>query len=175
MTLSILTEHRRSVLRVCIGLQSGIIGVMKAIPTQYALGARIEGVDLGQSLSTITRDQLIEWLGQYGVLHFPDQDLTPRQLRDFSAQFGELEINVANAHQEAGLPEVMTLSNIVVDGKPIGLSDAGQDWHTDMSYSRHDRVRQCAVCAPESRRCAMAWRLGSTEFSNMHAAYEGLA
>ena len=26
--------------------------------------------------------------------------------------------------------------NIVEDGKPIGLADAGQDWHTDMSYSR---------------------------------------
>ena len=30
----------------------------------------------------------------------------------------------------------MMLSNIVENGKPIGLADAGQDWHTDMSYSK---------------------------------------
>jgi taurine dioxygenase len=30
----------------------------------------------------------------------------------------------------------MTLSNIVENGRPLGLADAGQDWHTDMSYSR---------------------------------------
>ena len=33
-------------------------------------------------------------------------------------------------------PEVMLLSNIVIDGKAIGPSDAGQGWHTDMSYSK---------------------------------------
>jgi alpha-ketoglutarate-dependent taurine dioxygenase len=58
-------------------------------------------------------------------------------LRDFAARFGELEINVASGpYQEPGIPEVMTLSNIVENGKPIGLADAGQDWHTDMSYSK---------------------------------------
>ena len=28
---------------------------------------------------------------------------------------------------EPGLPEVMILSNMVENGKPVGLSDAGQD------------------------------------------------
>lgn len=172
MTRPILTERGQCVLRVCTGRPSGIITGMKAIPTQHALGARIEGIDLGQPLTIDSRDQLIEWLGQYGVLHFPDQDLTPRHLRDFSAQFGELEINVANAYQEAGLPEVMTLSNIVVDGKPIGLSDAGQDWHTDMSYSRMIAFTNVLYALKVPVRDGVA--LGATEFSNMHAAYEGL-
>ena len=44
-------------------------------------------------------------------------------------------LDVIGAHQEPGLPEVMTLSNVVQDGKGIGLADAGQGWHTDMSYS----------------------------------------
>ena len=29
----------------------------------------------------------------------------------------------------------MHLSNIIEDGRAIGLNDAGQAWHTDMSYS----------------------------------------
>ncbi len=39
------------------------------------------------------------------------------------------------AYCEPDVPEVMLLSNILKDGKPIGLADAGQDWHTDMSYN----------------------------------------
>ena len=33
------------------------------------------------------------------------------------------------------MPEVGILSNIIENGQPIGLADAGQDWHTDMSYN----------------------------------------
>jgi taurine dioxygenase len=31
---------------------------------------------------------------------------------------------------------MMILSNMRKDGKQIGANDAGQGWHTDMSYSR---------------------------------------
>lgn len=33
------------------------------------------------------------------------------------------------------MPEVGILSNIIENGEPIGITDAGQDWHTDMSYN----------------------------------------
>jgi len=145
---------------------------MQVTPTGQTLGASVQGIDLGQTLSAERRDQLISLLGQHGVLHFPDQDLTPRQLRDFSAHFGELEVNVAGAYQEAGLPEVMTLSNIVVDGKPIGLSDAGQSWHTDMSYSRMIAFTNILYGLKIPVRDGVA--LGCTEFCNMHAAYDEL-
>ena len=105
-------------------------------PTGETLGATVEGLDLSKPLPAGTLAAMLRALGEYGVLRFPSQDLDARELRDFSAGLGELEVNVANVHQEAGLPEVMTLSNMLVDGKPIGLADAGQDWHTDMSYSR---------------------------------------
>ena len=100
------------------------------------MGARIHGLDLSQHQSDETIEAIVQALGHYGVLSFPLQKLTPVQQRDFAARFGELEINVANAYQEPGIPQMMILSNIVENGKPIGISDAGQDWHTDMSYSR---------------------------------------
>lgn len=145
---------------------------MKVTPTQQTLGARIDGIDLAQPLGEADRDEIIRHLGAYGVLQFPDQTLSSLQLRDFSANFGALEINVANAYQEPGLPEVMTLSNIVVDGKPIGLADAGQDWHTDMSYSRMIAFTNILYGIEIPVRDGVP--LGSTEFSNMHAAYDGL-
>ena len=145
---------------------------MKAIPSGQTLGASVEGIDLGQPLTTAQRDEIIQLAGRHGVLNFPEQNLTPRQLRDFSANFGALEVNVANAYQDASLPEVMTLSNIVEDGKPIGLSDAGQDWHTDMSYSSMIAFANILYGIEIPHRDGQP--LGNTEFCNMHAAYDEL-
>jgi taurine dioxygenase len=111
-------------------------------------------------------------LGEHGVVRFPNQRLSARELANFSARFGKLEINVANAYQEPGIPEVMILSNIVVDGKPIGLTDAGQSWHTDMSYSGTVAFANVLYGIEIPRRNGVS--LGATEFCNMHAAYEGL-
>ena len=145
---------------------------LQIIPGTATLGARVEGLDLAQPLSDATLATLIEALGRHGVLKYPRQTLTARQLRDFSARFGELEVNVANAYQEPGLPEVMILSNMVKDGKPVGLSDAGQDWHTDMSYSRMIAFTNVLYGITIPRRDGKS--LGNTEFCNMHAAYEAL-
>jgi taurine dioxygenase len=146
---------------------------MQLIPTGRTLGARIEGLDLAKPLDEREVEGIIQALGRYGVVSFPRQRLTAREHRDFAARFGELEINVASgAYQEPGLPEVMILSNIVKDGRPIGLADAGQDWHTDMSYSRTIAFANVLYALQVPRRNGTV--LGATEFSSMHAAYEGL-
>ena len=145
---------------------------MKVVPSGESLGATIEGLDLSALLAAGAFDEVVRALGQYSVIRFPHQTLTGRNLKDFSAQFGTLEVNVANAYQEPGIPEVMILSNIVENGKPIGLADAGQDWHTDMSYSRTIAFANVLYAIKVPRRDGKT--LGSTAFCNMHAAYEGL-
>jgi alpha-ketoglutarate-dependent taurine dioxygenase len=145
---------------------------MKVIPTGQVLGATIEGLDLSVSLEEREVESIIQALGRHGVVRFPRQQLTARQQKDFAARFGELEINVAGSFQEPGIPEVMTLSNIVRDGKPIGMADAGQDWHTDMSYSTMIAFANVLYALEVPMRNGKA--LGATEFSSMHAAYEGL-
>jgi taurine dioxygenase len=145
---------------------------VQLIPTGKTLGASVEGLDLSASLQPGSLDTVMQALGRYGVLRFPRQTLTAAQLKAFSAQLGELEINVANAFQEPGIPEVMILSNIVEDGKPIGLADAGQDWHTDMSYSRQIAFANVLYGIKIPRRDGKP--LGNTQFCNMHAAYDDL-
>ncbi|HMH19033.1 MAG TPA: TauD/TfdA family dioxygenase [Burkholderiales bacterium] len=145
---------------------------MKVTGSGETLGATIEGLDLARRLSANAFDTVLRALGDYGVIRFPRQRLTTRQLADFSARFGKLEINVANAFQEPGIPEVMILSNIVENGKPIGMADAGQDWHTDMSYSKDIAFANVLYGIEIPVRDGKP--LGSTEFSNMHAAYDGL-
>jgi taurine dioxygenase len=146
---------------------------MKVIPSGQSLGATIADVDLSRKFSPGEKDGVMKNLGRYGVLRFPKQQLTARQLRDFAGQLGDLEINVASGpYQAPGVPEVMTLSNIVENGKPIGLADAGQGWHTDMSYSRSIAFANVLYGIRIPRRNGKA--LGATQFSSMHAAYDGL-
>src|SRR6266496_5681717 len=146
--------------------------MMKVIGSGQSLGATIEGLDLAKPLSQEEVEAVLRVLGRHGVVRFPRQKLTGRQLADFSARFGKLEINVANAYQEPGIPEVMILSNIVENGRPIGLADAGQDWHTDMSYSRMIAFANVLYGIKIPRRNGEP--LGATQFSNMQAAYADL-
>src|ERR1044071_6128651 len=147
---------------------------MKVIPSGEALGARIEGLVLARPLSKAEPDGVLGALGKHGVIRFPRQTLTGRQLADFSAQLGDLEINVGSkGYQEPGVPEVMILSNIVENGRPIGLADAGQGWHTDMSYSRMIAFANVLYGIKIPKRNGQA--LGATQFSNVRGACGDLA
>ncbi|HTD91185.1 MAG TPA: TauD/TfdA family dioxygenase [Burkholderiales bacterium] len=146
--------------------------MVEIIPSGKILGATVAGLDLAQRLNDADFTAVRNALGAHGVLRFPKQQLTAQQLVDFSARFGRLEINVANSYQEPGLPQIMILSNIVENGKPIGLSDAGQSWHTDMSYSKIIAFANVLYGIRIPRRNGKT--LGNTEFCSMHAAYDGL-
>ena len=107
--------------------------MLDIVPTGETLGATVEGVDLNDDLDRRTFAEILRALGRYGVVRFPRQSLAPARQMAFSERFGSLEINVAGAFQEPGLPEIMILSNMKDErGRPLGARDAGQDWHTDM-------------------------------------------
>jgi alpha-ketoglutarate-dependent taurine dioxygenase len=146
--------------------------MLNIIPTGETLGATVAGIDLAQPLDRRGFADVLAALGRYGVLRFPRQTLTAVQQMAFSARFGALEINVAGAYQEPGHPEVMILSNIVENGVPIGALDAGQDWHTDMSYSATIAFANVLYALKVPHRDGKP--LGGTEFANMRAAYADL-
>jgi taurine dioxygenase len=141
-------------------------------PTGKVLGATVHGLDLSRPLDERSFARVLSALGEHGVLCFPGQTLEAASLKDFAGRFGTLEINVANSFQEPGHPEVMILSNMVEDGRPIGLADAGQDWHTDMSYSKEIAFANVLYALKVPRRDGRP--LGNTEFASMVAAYDDL-
>jgi taurine dioxygenase len=145
---------------------------MRIEPTGQVLGARITGIDLAESVSSEDFKRILRALGEHGVLCFPKQRIETEDLVRFGKMFGELEVNVANLFHEPGHPEVMVLSNMTRDGKPVGLGDAGQGWHTDMSYSRDVALANVLYAIKVPRRDGRP--LGDTQFRNMHAAYEDL-
>jgi alpha-ketoglutarate-dependent taurine dioxygenase len=145
---------------------------MNIRPSGKAFGATIEGIDLARPLSDGDFKQILRALGEHGVLCFPKQQLATDDFMRFGRLFGELEINVANQFHEPGFPEVMVLSNMTADGKPIGLGDAGQGWHTDMSYSKEVALANVLYAIKVPKRDDRP--LGDTQFRNMHRAYDDL-
>ena len=145
---------------------------MKIRPGGGALGARIDDIDLARPISEDDFRRILRALGAHGVLCFPGQRIDTQHLAAFGRMFGELEINVANQFHEPGFPEVMVLSNMTAHGKPIGLADAGQGWHTDMSYSTEIALANVLYALKVPMREGRP--LGETQFRNMHAAYADL-
>lgn len=141
------------------------------IAKAHPLGATVYDMDLSKSLSNESFSQILQALGQYGVLCFPNQQIDAKNLRDFSAHFGSLQVGVSNAF-EPGYPEVSVLSNILVNGELIGLPDAGQDWHTDMSYNSTIGFLNVLYAIKIPTRDGRP--IGDTLFANMHAAFDDL-
>jgi taurine dioxygenase len=146
---------------------------MNIIPSGQTLGARVEDIDLAHPLSDGEFRTLLRALGQHGVLCFPNQTFDTPAFAAFARRFGDLEVNVANLFHEPDFPDVMILSNQVrPDGKPVGLNDAGQGWHTDMSYSRE--IALANVLHAQAVPMRNGKSVGETQFRNMHAAYDEL-
>jgi taurine dioxygenase len=143
---------------------------MKLAPNMTSMGVRIDDIDLSKYLSQPQFATVLSALGKYAVVWFPNQALDARALKAFSDRFGSLQGSPTGAYCEPDVPEVMLLSNIVEDGKKIGLADAGQDWHTDMSYNALVGFTNVLYGIKIPRRNGKP--LGDTVFAGMHAAYD---
>lgn len=131
------------------------------------MGAEILGVDLN-ALDEAEFAAISDAFLAHQVIAVRDQNLSPAGQIAFSRRFGALEDQL-NAHYTVpGHPEVLVLSNDMKDGKPIGLIDGGDFWHSDSSHRDLPSMATilCAVKNPSQG--------GDTEFADMAAAYEAL-
>ncbi len=143
-------------------------------PTGAILGATVRGVDLSQPLTESDFGRILNALGEHGVLRFPEQDLNIGDVQRFSLRFGDIQGASAQDPDKTTDPlaNVGVLSNIKENGAYIGSPDAGQDWHTDMSYRDVRGFVNVLYGIRIPRRDGKA--LGGTEFSNMYAVYDAL-
>jgi taurine dioxygenase len=132
------------------------------------LGAEILGLDLNRPLSQRAFQRIHTAHLEHHLLVFRDQRITPRQQVDFSRRFGPLQIHVLRNFQLPSNPEVLIISNIIEDGKPIGLGDAGHFWHSDLSYKETPSLGSM-LHAQE-----LPAEGGDTLFANMHLAWDTL-
>ena len=101
-----------------------------------SMGAEIVGVDLN-TLDDDAFGRIHDAFLTHQVIVVRDQNLTPQGQLAFSRRFGALEDQL-NAHYTVpDFPEVLVLSNDMKDGRPVGLIDGGDFWHSDSSHRDH--------------------------------------
>jgi taurine dioxygenase len=137
-------------------------------PIEGPLGAEITGLDLQLPVSDQDLARIRAALVKHGLLVFREQRITPQQHVAFSRRFGPLQVHVLNRFHLQGYPEILIVSNVVQDGQPIGLVDAGADWHSDLSYMPKPSLGSL-LHAQE-----LPAEQGDTSFANMFLAYETL-
>jgi len=132
------------------------------------LGAEVFGLDLTRPVPDAEFKRLHRAHLDHHVLVFRDQRITPQQQVDFSRRFGPLQIHVLRQFQLAGHPEVLIVSNIMENGQPTGLGDAGYYWHSDLSYKAQPSLGSM-LHAQE-----LPAEGGDTLFADQHLAYAAL-
>ena len=144
---------------------------MEVVAIGEALGAEVRGADLTRLDDAAFAKIRAAWL-EHLVLRFRGQRLSDPELLALSRRFGELDPPGPNPYGTpflAQFPEINVISNVKVEGKPIGnLGDGEASWHCDMTY----------VDAPPRAALLHALELpasgGDTFWSNMYRAYETL-
>ena len=136
-------------------------------PLGDALGAEVIGLDLTEPLPSKDFTRLHRAHLEHHVLVFRDQRITPAQQVAFSERWGPLQRHVLHQFALPEQPEVLIVSNIVENGKPIGLGDAGVFWHSDLYKDK-----------PSLGSFLHAQELpaegGDTLFANQHTAWDEL-
>jgi len=126
MVLSVESEVAR-------GIRAETIDV---ISTGAALGAEVRGVDL-KNLDVLQFEALKHAWHENQVILVRGQTLSDHDLIAFSRRFGDLDwapVQETGRRFVEGLPEIYIVSNVTVNGQPIGSLGAGEAvWHTDMS------------------------------------------
>jgi len=146
-------------------------------PLSPACGAEISGVDLTRPLSPGTVAAIKEAWGKHLVLVFRGQTISEEQQLRFASYFGDLgsrkkapeplRSRAEGIHQTN--EKVLLVSNIKVDGAPIGAFGEGEFWfHIDSGYSARP-YKYTFLYALELPSIG-----GNTMFSNMYKAYEAV-
>jgi taurine dioxygenase len=133
-----------------------------------SFGAEIRGFDMAGQPSAEDWRAVVGAAHRHGVIVVRDQHADAEGVERFARQFGEPSIHILEHFHVPGHPVILKLSNIVTDGKPWGLYDGANYWHTDMAYE--DPAGAATVVSalkiPASG--------GGTRVADMYAAYDDL-
>lgn len=136
------------------------------------IGAEISGLDLSRDIDASTIDEVLHVLDTRGVVIMRGQQLTLENFMAFSRRLGPLDVHPLRKFSRPGFPELMINSNIIEDGQPIGLADAGRHWHTDGAYLQ--TPYRITVLYGVEIPVKDSAPLGDTYFTSTSAAYDAL-
>ena len=133
-------------------------------PSGGGVGAFIDGVDLAQLDDTMA-STITTALGEYGVVFFRDQNITPEQHIGMAQAFGRININRFFKAID-GYEQIAEVRK-----EPEQKGNIGGGWHTDHSYDQIPAMGSILV----ARELPAPGVGGDTVFASMYAAYDNLS
>jgi alpha-ketoglutarate-dependent taurine dioxygenase len=100
-------------------------------PLHETFGAEVVGADLAGDIDAATFREIESAWHRYSILLFRGVAWTPAQHVAFTRRFGPLHIMEPPEFNLPAFPEVLVVSNVEKDNKPIGMKRAGWGWHSD--------------------------------------------
>jgi len=137
------------------------------------IGAEVRGLDLNEDLDDEEFRGLQEAINKHAVLYFRKQSLSIERHRELAMRLGPLHTPLQEHGCVPGYRDVHLVSNIVENGKLIGLSDAGRNWHSDAAYMANPAMYVMLFAMEIPRRPGQS--LGNTVFGSTAAAYTALS
>jgi alpha-ketoglutarate-dependent taurine dioxygenase len=126
------------------------------------------GIDLAD-IDDQTFDEVHNSWMQHKVAVFRDQVLSDNELVSFTERMGPLFVHVRDQFRALDRPEIMYISNVEDDGRPLGaLGNGDLRWHSDQTYTRRP-VFGTILYALEVPKDG-----GETWFSDLAAAYAAM-
>lgn len=142
--------------------------MLTARRTGTTMGAEVTGAELARPMDEATFRELLRLFLEHKVLVLRGQRVTAPQFLAWAKRFGRPEPHVLDQFHHADYPDILVLSNVVQDGKPLGLADGGTYWHTDYSYLEIP-ARATTLHSIEVPKVG-----GDTLFADQEAAYDDL-
>ena len=146
---------------------------IRVIPSAQPVGAEIQGLDLGRPIIAAEFAEVQAGLDRHGMICIRGQRISPERFLDFSGRFGAHEKHLFANFLHPEHPEILMLSNIVENGRPIGLADAGQNWHVDGSFNAKPQLYSL-LHSQEIPVDEKGAPLGDTSFASTIYAFETL-
>jgi taurine dioxygenase len=137
-------------------------------PLSHGFGLSAEGLDLSAPLADADFDALQAAFYRSLVMVLPGQRLTPAQFHAFACRIGRPEPHVIDQFHHPEIADILILSNVRRNGRPIGLADGGTYFHTDYSYLAQPARATMLYSVTVPRRG------GDTLFADQRAAYDDL-
>jgi taurine dioxygenase len=133
-----------------------------------SFGVQADGVDLS-SLDEDSFRKIEQAFFENQLLVVRNQKLSASQFLAFGRRFGPPEPHVIDQFHHPEDPNILILSNVMKDGAPTGLADAGTYFHTDYSYL------EMPARATTLYSIQVPKKGGDTLFADQYAAYRDLS
>jgi taurine dioxygenase len=141
---------------------------MEVLTSQpQSIGVELSDIDL----STIDEEQVRlvrDLVYKHHLIAFRNQNISTQKYLEFARKIGRPQIYFQDNYHHPEHPEIFVSSNVLENGKKVGVSGTGRYWHTDCAFQ--PEPLSLTLLSPQ----ILPTSIRETYYINMNQVYEEL-